>query len=232
MCMQNHFTSDIPGTELLPYPAFLQLSAGNSSYQNVCNCESCWCWARNWRCSGAQESALRLRAENQSIFSLSHRTPWRSRDPLVSINQHDDDAYVFLCQGKGKHLPRVQGSRRLRRNLCHCHCNLLSAVLQWHKFLLCHHWHITEPIQRGVQVLLMTVTKPQQLQGWECLPLSLCWRTKICKRRWAVSASNKSPGHSLCLAAYQSFDPRLFILNHVYFTSFCRKGQFSLIFWC
>lgn len=177
---------------------YLTLPAGNSSHQNVCNWESCWCWARNWRCSGAQESALWHRGERIRAFFLSH-TLKEHKPTLVSINQHDDDddAHVFLCQGKGKQLPGVQGSGRLRRNLCHC--NMLPVVSQWHKSLLCHHWHIPEPIQRGVQGLPMAGTKPQQLQGWECLPLSLSWRTQTGRDSGQCQPSQKISCSSVML---------------------------------
>lgn len=62
------------------------------------------------------------------IFFLSHTTSWRSTDPLLGINQDDSDTYCVPLQGKGRALPRVQGSKRLRRNLYHYHCNVLSLV--------------------------------------------------------------------------------------------------------
>ena len=73
-------------------------------------------------------STLSERREELTFFFLSHTTSWRNTDPLRGINQDDSDAHVFLCQGKGKDLPRVEGSRRLRRNLYHYHCNVLSLV--------------------------------------------------------------------------------------------------------
>lgn len=79
MPVQNHFTPDIPGTELLPYPAFLQLSAGKAATKMFVT-ESCWCWARNWRCSATQESALWHRGGGIKAFLCSHSTAGRSTD--------------------------------------------------------------------------------------------------------------------------------------------------------
>lgn len=79
MPVHNHFTPDIPGTELLPYPAFLQLSAGKAATKMFVT-ESCWCWARNWRCSATQESALWHRGGGIKAFLCSHSTAGRSTD--------------------------------------------------------------------------------------------------------------------------------------------------------
>lgn len=59
-------------------------------------------------------STLSQRREELIFFFLSHPS-WRSADPLLGINQDDIDARVFLCQGKGKDLPRVQGSADTER---------------------------------------------------------------------------------------------------------------------
>lgn len=48
------------------------LPAGNDSYQNVCNSESGWCWARKWRCSWIQGPALCHRGERNWSFSFFH----------------------------------------------------------------------------------------------------------------------------------------------------------------
>lgn len=134
---------------------------------------------------------------------------------------------MFLCQGKGEQLPANRGSGRLRRNLCHC--KLLPVLPQWHKSFCASTGTFQGP-SRGVQVLPMAGTKTQQLQGWNVCHCYCPEGPKHARDSGQCQPSHKSPAYLLCLAGYQSSNSKLFILNHVYFISFCRIGQFSLIF--